>query len=441
MALLNTSTSRALPPWLLSPEELAVATANGVPRGVPGWLHALAPYLMGAAFLTGVVTWVARAHDGATLIAPCAAIAVTCAALPLARATRRTLQARSVDAMYRTLQWLAPWVTLAWAVIPSGDRDGGNGGALGVSMLLGSVVVLPFMVPILAWSGWIASGLSSDEVRLRAPRVSFALIACMVLSACAFTISHPTQAFLWRIPSEEHFWPSPPEHLLVQGGLVTRAQVANRCVTYFGSTRSVTPTCPPTVRVWRHRLPYSRSDTTVDALAPKTALFDRPPAEYELVELGGAIYGPNGIPARYFLYASPLWEWWVGAALGLAMAAWTLRRSRRTLLAWRALRARGGRAREGCAYLDDGTVIRLSEALARHTGDVVVLDEGEGLGVVFRGTSIADGMAVLPISGLAWERALSDSEQIAASFARALLWLSASPLMASPFLGMFAPWP
>ena len=152
----------------------------------------------------------------------------------------------------------------------------------------------------------------------------------------------------------------------------------------------------------------------------------------------GEVIGNKAAP-RYLLFTAPLWEWIVGALAGVALGLFTLRQTRRALAAWRALHTREGSARDGTARCDDGTVVRLPDALAGHTGRVVVLGDPTHV-APFREVP-REGVIVLAGSRRWWDEALAESESVAMSFALAVTWLPAAPLLASPFLGMLSPLP
>jgi hypothetical protein len=160
--------------------------------------------------------------------------------------------------------------------------------------------------------------------------------------------------------------------------------------------------------------------------------------ELVFVAAEGQVIGNKSAP-RYLLFTAPLWEWIVCALVGVAVALSTLRRTRRALAAWRQLPTREGVARDGAAHCDDGTVVQLPDALAAHRGRVVVLGDPTPA-APFREVA-REGVIVLAGSRRWWDEALAESESVAMSFALAVTWLPAAPLLASPFLGMLSPLP
>ena len=76
-----------------------------------------------------------------------AALAVCCAVIPLARALRWPVDARTAQAAHLGLASLTPWLVFAWTVAPRIDRDGDGGGALGGSALVQSSILLPLVLP------------------------------------------------------------------------------------------------------------------------------------------------------------------------------------------------------------------------------------------------------------------------------------------------------
>jgi hypothetical protein len=94
-------------------------------------------------------------------------------------------------------------------------------------------------------------------------------------------------------------------------------------------------------------------------------------------------------------------------------------------------------ASDGHARLPDGTLLRLPASLAAYAGDVTLLGDHGLAPLPFRDAPSAAPL-VLPFDPAGLARALADRESAAASFALAALWLPAAPLLAAPFLGMFA---
>lgn len=265
----------------------------------------------------------------------------------------------------------------------------------------------------------------------------------MALVSLGWSVAHPASAMLERIPSEWLTWRVTDDHASLrtwESGTLRREVVGGRCVTRMGGAPIVTPTCPARTRVWDYGYNVAAVETTVESAETPSRLWARPGHVLTFVEVGGRVYGPHGVAYRYVMFAAPLWEWCVGAAFGVLVAWWSILRTRRALAMWRALPVRAGVSCGAEVRLDDGTALRLPEALSSHVGDVLVIGDGD-LGAVFRTVPGAEGRIVLPVDRLAWDRALTDSEQLNASFSRAVVWLSAAPLAAAPFLGMFSPWP
>jgi hypothetical protein len=424
------SHSRALrfPPWIPRLHEAAALPGRG-----PLWVHALTPLLFVVALAVAVAGRLAASWPGAALLYPLAALAACCGLLPLARAARRRVDAASAQALYRALWWLSPWLVFAWPVSCRFDSDGGAGGALGTSVLVFSSIVMVVVLPMTI--EFARSSVAWNTRRdLTAAAVASAAIVFAVLAASAWrTATHSPLDGLARYHREvARFEPAPSSPGLLiarthEGHYIEQRRAGARCVTRFPRRSAVTHDCSlPVFLYW--------------AAGPVTRGFDpRLPAvhyrEQVFALVDGVVIGRSGDP-RYMLFAAPLWEWELGGALALALALWTLLRTRRVVAAWRALPSSPAVARDGHARLPDGALVRLPATLAAYVGDVTLFGASGLASPPFRDAPAAEPL-VLPFDRAALARALDDRESAAASFALAALWLPVAPLIAAPFLGMF----
>ncbi len=419
----------ALPPWVPSPVALLAARdATGARR-----VHALTPLLFA---LSWVVAFASGNYERSWFAGgffPLAALLVCVAVVPLAVAARWRVTARAAQAAYLGLASLAPWLVFAWPVSVSIDGDGDSGGALGGGVVLISSIFLLLVMPLT-----LAAFLGMPRWRVRGWPVaaSATLVVGLALVAAAFSARHPAADGLARYTGEQATFEAtgvPGRYVQSLGDATLRQRrVGERCVTHliprfqqvrpYLAHRCASP-------VWVHQFPGTRA----------RGLFERPLySEMVFASAEGRVIGNKAAP-RYLLFTAPLWEWIVGALVGVALGLFTLRRTRATLAALRALPTREGTARDGTARCDDGTVVQLPDALAGHSGRVVVLGDPTQV-APFREVS-REGVIVLAGSRRWWDEALDESESVAMSFALAVTWLPAAPLLASPFLGMLSPLP
>ncbi|MBP6832236.1 MAG: hypothetical protein KA978_15730 [Deltaproteobacteria bacterium] len=425
------SRALALPPWIPRPDALALTPPGAISERGGAWVHGLTPLLFLMAWVVALASGLASQREGAALLFPLAAIGVCCGVLPTARAARQRISANAAQALYRALWWLSPWLVLAWPLSCRFDADGGAGGALGTSVLLCSSFVL---LPVLPITIELARRLSVRRLAIVAFRVSVGVLVVVLAASTWRSLTHPIDdAFGAYHRTVARFEPAPaaPGVLVAhtREGRLEQRRVGARCVTGFPGRPGVTHACTEPVIVYEWSGPR----------APRAAFMRLDPPQYRgmvFVAVGGSLVGNVGAP-QHMLFGAPLWEWIVGGALALAVALWTTRRTHRVLTAWRALPTRRGVARDGHAHCDDGTIVRLPSALAGYVGDVVVIGERRLAAAAFRDAAGRPPM-VLPVGIAVWEAALADCEAIATSFALAVSWLPAAPLMAAPFLGMFA---
>ena len=151
----------------------------------------------------------------------------------------------------------------------------------------------------------------------------------------------------------------------------------------------------------------------------------------------GRVIGSSFIAPRYLLFAAPLWGWIAGALLGVCVGVAVWQRSRRAIDEWRAEPVRKATAEQGLARCDDGEIVMLPERIASYRGLVIVI--GATLrDAPFRGDPTR-GARVFAGRERDWTRACDQSESVAMSFALAVMWLPAAPLLAAPLGGMLSP--
>ncbi|MDB4930611.1 MAG: hypothetical protein JWM10_3095 [Myxococcaceae bacterium] len=419
--------SRALllPPWIPRLDEPAPPSVRGAP-----WVHALTPLLFVTAWAVAVASGLASSWQGAALLYPVAAIAVCCGLLPLAQAAGRTVDVSSAQALYRALWWLSPWLVFAWPVGCRVDSDGGAGGALGSTVLVCSSTVMLGVLPVTIEVARSSLAWSARRALTAAAFASMGLVALTLVASAWRTATHAPLDGLAQYDREAaRFEPAhtTPGLLIArtrEGHHVEQRRAGARCVTRFPWQPGVTHDCSaPVVLYWWD------GSMAGSSYRPQYR-------EQVFASVDGAVIGSSGDP-RYMLFAAPLWEWELGGALALTLAVCTLLRTRRSVAAWRALAASPAVARDGHAHFPDGALLRLPAALAGHVGDVTVLGERGLAPAAFRDAP-ADEALVLAVDLAGLARALDDRESAAASFALAVLWLPAAPLLAAPFLGMYS---
>lgn len=419
------------PPWVPSPVELLAARG----RGGEGRVHWLTPLLFVLAWAALIASMYCDRSWYAGAFYPLAAVAACCAIVPLARARRWPVEARTAQTAYLGLLSLTPWLVFAWTVDPHLDGDGDSGGALGGFALMFSSLLLPLVLPATLT---LLRRLRPLKARAWPVTVSVALVAGLALVAAALSARHTTADGLANYLAEPaSFEPTARPGRFAQrldGATLRQRRVGERCVTHLarGGERPapyLAHRCasPVTVHTFPIEWPRARS------------LLQRPVfTEMVFASVEGEVIGNKAAP-RYLLYTAPLWEWIACALLGAALGASTFRRVRRTVAAWRALPVREGTAGDGVVRCDDGAIERLPAELAGHAGRVLVLG-GPAPGAPFR-EGTAHGAFVVAAGREAWARGLAEAESAAMSFALAATWLPAAPLLASPLLGMLSPLP
>lgn len=418
--------------WIPSPREL-LGAALRLGNDRPGvWVHALTPALFVLAWGVAFLEKLDPSGHVLALPYPLAAITVCCAALPIARATRRSLDVRSAHALYRGLLWLAPWVALAWPLSAHTDADGDAGGARAAAVLLAAscpmCAVLPVMIE-LARRVW------RRPIATFAVSVSAVGLSALMIAATWQTLAHSTRdgLTLYAHRVAEFVPTATPDTFTVRTSMegIVQHRDGARCTTGFWHGPTVSHPCAAVVHLY---------EMPRDLSTRRSWLRERPRyREMVFIRVGGTLIN-NKHPARFMLFVAPPWEWIAGASVGLALALWTWARTRRALRAWRSLTVREGVARDGSVHCADGVTARLPDALADVRGAVLVLGDRALAATPFRDAAAGD-YVVVPGDRADFERALVDCEAVATSFALAVLWLPAAPLVAAPWLGMFAPLP
>jgi hypothetical protein len=421
---------RALPPWIPSPTEV-LGDGDASKRR---WVLALTPTLF---VLSWVVAFCARnagqsRHGG--IFFPLAAIVVCVSVVPLARRTRRDVSATVAQTAYLALASLTPWLVFGWFAATRIDVDGDSGGALGIAALMGSSYMLLGILPLTLRALLRLPVLGGRDWPVFA---SAAVITGLAFASTIFSAAHPTADALanyhgmsvtFELNADAGRYESPAG----EGLTLLQRRVGARCVTRL-------------VRIRSSASPVS-GDLVHDCASPvkgygpwwmashRGGVFERSRyRELVFATTEGQVIGNKAAP-RYLLFTAPLWEWIFAALVGVSLGLHTRFATRRTIAAWRGLRVRRATAHEGVARCDDGAVVQLTEALR---GPVVLLGESE-LGAPFR--EGPPRSALVFAGGVeAWSRALSECESVATSFALAVMWLPAAPLLAAPLLGMLTP--
>ncbi len=421
---------RALPPWIPSPSEV-LGDGDASKRR---WVLALTPALF---VLSSVVAFCAHYADRSWyggIFFPLAAIVVCVSVVPIARRARRDVSATSAQTAYLALASLTPWLVFGWFTAAGMDVDGGSGGALGTSALVCSSLmllgILPLTLrallrlPVLKGHGWPVYA-------------SAAVIAALALASTVFSALHPTPDALVNY-REEHIAfernddTGRYECAAGEGLTLQQRRVGARCVTRLIRNR------PPSSRSFGYLAhdcasPVKRYGFPRET-PPRGGVFERPRyRELVFATAGGQVIGNKAAP-RYLLFTAPLWEWIFAALIGVFIGLHTRFATRRTIAAWRGLRVRRATAHEGVARCDDGAIVPLTEALR---GPVLVLGEPE-MGAPFREGPQRSAL-IFAGNVETWSRALSECESVATSFALAVMWLPAAPLLAAPLLGMLTP--
>ncbi len=420
-----------LPPPVPSPlslVELAHTPENN------RWTHALTPALFA---LSWVVAFAAQAQAQsmyADTFLPLAAVMGCVVTLPIARNRRKRITARGAQGAYLALASLTPWLVFGLSVGPRLDADGGSGGALMTGPLLLSSLGLLMVLPITLLLLLRASVLAPRRWPLIASAV--AVVGIALLSA-VFSATHGDADALVHyeevpVTLEATSAPGLFEHRVGYRDTLTQRRVGSRCVTWFenrytGSSTALSHECASPVRLFS--FDWSRG---------RTGWFKRPKyREQTFATSEEAVIGIGPVAPRYLLFAAPLWGWIAGALLGVFVGVVVWRRSRRAIDAWRAEPLRKATAQQGLARCDDGEVVMLPERIADYAGLVVVLG-ATAREAPFRGDPTR-GATVFAGRERDWMQACDESESVAMSFALAVMWLPAAPLLAAPLLGMLSP--
>lgn len=398
-----------------------------------GWVHALTPllFLLASVGTCGSLLLCPGSLEG--LIYPLMALSCCLGALPLALLARRNIDGVSVQALYLTMLSLTPWLVFAWPAHARNDVDGGAGGACCMGVLPISSMFMLVVLP-LTLQGW-------SEKRVLAPRpklvwMSAGMISALALLGLALGIARPTRAGLVnyreRVPIGIQTSAEGPSRSYEGEFSVSDSIGGSRCVATVSNTRThrvqqVEHRCGSPVRFFRG----PRSSPRISGWFSRPAHF-----EQEFVLIDEIVVGNKLVSARYLLFVSPLWEWSAGALLGIALALWTLRRTRTVLAILRAQPVRSARWQSGSVVCDDGIIVAVPVDTAPAPEWVVIGDPR--LDTPFR-TAGVRGTVTLRGTPEAWERSLRECESIAVSFALAVMFFPSAPLLAAPFLGMFSP--
>lgn len=398
------------------------------------WTHALTPALFALSWLVAFAAQAQAQSMYADTFLPLAAVLVCVVTLPIARNRRKRITARGAQGAYLALASLTPWLVFGLSVGPGLDHDGGSGGALHSGALVGSSMVVPLVLPITL--------LLLLRARVLAPRRWPVIASAVVIVALAgvsavFSATHRDADVLVNYQEEPlrlqlTFLPHVFEQRVSRTDTLKQVRDGRRCVTWFvniyrGRSQALSHECSSPVRLFARNLPSGRR-----------GWFERP-AYYEqtFATAEGRVIGSSFVAPRYLLSAAPLWGWIAGALLGVCVGVVVWRRSRRAIDAWRAEPRRRATAQQRLARCDDGEVVMLPERIADYAGLVVVLG-ATAREAPFRGDATR-GATVFAGRERDWTKACDESESVAMSFALAVMWLPAAPLLAAPLLGMLSP--